>query len=60
MTTTRISNITPSPHFVDIDGISLKGVKISTYIEQLLSTIGKNEADMIARISIAKSSFDTN
>ena len=56
MTVTRINDITP--YVIEIDGTPVEEVTSYTYLGQLLSSNGKNEDDIIRRISIARSTFN--
>ena len=56
MTVTRTNDITP--YVIEIDGTPVEEVTSYTYLGQLLSSNGKNEDDIIRRISIASSTFN--
>ena len=56
MTVTRTNDITP--YVIEIDGTPVEEVTSYTYLGQLLSSNGKNEDDIIRRISIARSTFN--
>ena len=56
ITVTRTNDITP--YVIEIDGTPVEEVTSYTYLGQLLSSNGKNEDDIIRRISIARSTFN--
>ena len=56
MIVTRTNDITL--YVIEIDGTPVEEVTSYTYLGQLLSSNGKNEDDIIQRISIARSTFN--